>query len=149
MKSEMQALASFFGKYPSNKLPKHSFFAPGSFELNSDENQLKLFLWVNMPENLCNQALTRKSWSLFCDVKYSAMTTLFKSFSSDLLKILLLLLLYFPPEFIALKSQTILKLMLETRLWYLTSSAVSFSERYCLGKNCCFGGKVYDLHVCT
>ena len=48
MKSEMKVLASFSGKYPSNKLIKHSFFALGSSELNSDSSQLLNFSYESI-----------------------------------------------------------------------------------------------------
>ena len=87
----------------------------------------------------------QESWSLFCDVKYSAKTSLLNSFSSVLWRFFTC---FFSAFIFALWVYSLLvhlKLSLNS-CWkflfcYLTTSPVSFSERCCLGHNRSFGGE--------
>lgn len=119
-------------------------------------NSLKLFLWVNMPANLCNQALTTKPRFLFCDVKCSAILPFYFNSSAQLSE------RFFPCFFAALvvSPWVYSPLFLKSSKYYplLRPQSPSvmchcicqlFKERCSLARNCSFGGEAYDLPVCS
>lgn len=107
----------------------HSRVLWTEFKLKS--TLLKLFLWVNMPGCLCNQTLTKNSWTRFCDIKYSLQITGLLLQQCQLWKI-------HPWLLFSIHSSS------------PGTSVLSFLiENCCCGPHSGCGDEAHDLHVCS